>query len=824
MADINFQKIEKKWREKWEKAKAFEVKEDPKKEKYYVLEQFPYPSGSGLHMGHAFIYTIGDIFARTKRMQGFNVLYPMGFDSFGLPAENAAIKAKSHPKKFTEDAIKSFIEHFKRFGNSYDWSRVIETHKPEFYKWDQWIFLKMLEKGLAYRRKAPVNWCPKCNTVLANEQVHSGMCWRHEDTPVEVKHLEQWFLKITDYADELLEGLENEASEWPELIKTLQRNWIGKSYGTEAMFEINGENWPVFTTRVDTIFGVTFTVISAQHPRLMEIVTKEQKKEVEAFLKKVNSVSEKSQEELDKEGVFTGSYAINPMTGEKVPVWAGNFVLADYGSGMVMAVPAHDQRDFEFAKKYGIPLKVVIKPRMFDLNADKMSRAFTDDGTLVNSGEFDGYPNRDAIEDISEALAKKKLGKKTVNYKLRDWLISRQRFWGTPIPIVYCDDCGAVPVPEKDLPVELPEDIKFTDTKNPLVDYKPFVETKCPKCGGAGRRETDTMDTFVNSSWYFLRYCDPENSKKIVNEKKAEYWMPIDMYIGGKEHACMHDIYFRFYTKFLRDIGLLKINEPAKRLFNQGFVYGSDGRKMSKSYGNSVIPGEAADKFGVDAVRLFLVSVASPDKDFNWDDRGVESAMKFLKRVMEKVDSIKIGKSSAKQSHKVNRAIKEITENVEAFKYNFATIRIREVFDSLEGEISKEDLQSITRLISPFCPFVAEEIWEKVGGKGFVSLAEWPVADEKKINPEFEKAEQVTDKTVSDILNIIRLLKEKQDTEIEKVYIYAIPPEIPHFDTGEISRRVGKSVAVFAVNDPKKYDPEGKASKAKPGKPAIFAE
>jgi leucyl-tRNA synthetase len=648
---FDFEKIEKKWQKKWESEKVFEVKENEKKKKFYIAEMYPYPSGSGLHVGHAFNYTLGDINARFKIMNGFNVLHPIGFDSFGLPAENAAIKAKSHPKIFTEEAIAQFIKQQKALGLTYDWSRMVETHKPDYYKWDQWIFLKMFEKGLAYKKTSAVNWCPKCNTVLANEQVHNGKCWRHEDTNVEIKHLEQWFLKITDYADELYEDI-NKLQDWPERIKAMQRNWIGKSNGTEILFEINGEKWPVFTTRPDTIFGVTFMVVSAQHTKLMELVTKEQKKEVENFLKKLKSTSEKDLSDLEKEGVFTGSYAINPMNEEKVPVYAGNFVVADYGAGMVMAVPSHDQRDFDFAKKYKIKMKQVIQPK--NPASLKSEQAYTFDGTLINSGKFNSLDNDEAKEHITKYLESKKLGKKVVNFKLRDWLISRQRFWGTPIPIIYCDECGIVPVPEKDLPVELPEDIKFTSERNPLIGNKEFVEVKCPKCGGKGRRETDTMDTFVNSSWYFLRYCDAKNKKEIFDKNKVKYWMPIDFYIGGAEHACMHLIYFRFYTKFLRDLGLFNFDEPTLHLFNQGMVHGEDGSVMSKSLGNVVDPLDIVKKYSADTLRMFLVSVAAPDKDSSWSNTGIESIHKFLLKFINYSLDVKKGKSSPKLESKLN--------------------------------------------------------------------------------------------------------------------------------------------------------------------------
>jgi leucyl-tRNA synthetase len=818
--ETNFHLIEKKWQEKWEKAKCFEAKEG-KGKKYYVLEQFPYPSGSGLHIGHAFVYTIGDIFARFKRMNGFNVLYPMGYDSLGLPAENAAKKINTHPKDYTEKSIKYFSKQQKALGLSYDWSRVFWTHDPKYYKWDQWIFLKMFEKGLVYQKKSAVNWCNKCDTVLANEQVHNGKCWIHTTTPVEIKHLNQWYFKITDYAEELANF--ETVKEWPDLIKKLQKNWIGKSHGSEIEFEINGEKWPIFTTRADTIYGVTFMVISAQHPRLMELVIPGQKKEVEKFVKKLSSVSQEEIEQLDKEGVFTGSYAINPINNEKIPVYAGNFVVADYGCGMVMAVPAHDERDFQFAKKYKIPIKIVIQPDAYQINAEKMSRAYIADGKLVNSGEFNGWNNREAISEITKFLEKKKKGRAVVNYKLRDWLISRQRYWGTPIPIIHCEKCGVVPVPEKELPVELPYKVKF-GKGNPLETAENWIKTKCPKCNGKGRRETDTMDTFVNSSWYYLRYCDSKNDKKIFDIKKAEYWIPIDMYIGGKEHACMHDIYIRFYTKFLRDLGLIKINEPAIKLFVQGMVHGEDGNKMSKSLGNVIDPLDTIKKYSADALRLFLVSVASPDSDFNWSDKGIQGSFKFVNKLFDYFNRAKTGKSSVRVESKLNKAIKEITLDIENFKYNLAVIKIRGLLDVIEEEkeISKKDLESFLKLISVFCPHLAEEIWWKLGGKEFISLSSWPVCDEKKIDMNLEKQEQAVENLISDIRNILKILENKNEKK-EKIKIFVIPNEMKVYENADkkIEQIFNMKTEILSISEAGKT---GKTIKAKPGKPGILME
>ena len=817
----NFRKIEKKWQKKWEESKIFQVKEG-KKKKFYSLEMYPYPSGSGLHMGHAFNYTIGDVFARMKRMQGFNVLYPMGYDSFGLPAENAAIKNKTHPKKYTEKAIQNFIKQQKGLGLSYDWTRIIMTHKPEYYRWNQFFFLKFLEKGLAYRKKAPVNWCSKCCSVLANEQVHNGRCWIHKDTEIEIKQLEQWFIRTTKYSEELLKNISE--LYWPERIKTMQRNWIGRSEGTEIVFEINGEKWPVFTTRPDTIFGVTFMVVSAQHPRLMELVTREQEKEAERFLKKIRSVSEKELEELEKEGAFTGSYAKNPINGEKIPVYVGNFVFADYGSGMVMGVPAHDQRDFEFAQKYKIPVKSVIQEENSKKDIKNMKEAHTGGGVLINSKEFNGLFNDEAKEHITKALEFKKLGRKTIQYKFRDWLVSRQRYWGTPIPIIYCDSCGVIPVPEKDLPVLLPEKVKF-GKGNPLETNKKFLEAKCPRCGKKGRRETDTMDTFFDSSWYYLRYCDSKNDKQPFDIKKISYWMPVDQYIGGAEHATMHLIYARFFTKALRDIGFLKFDEPFKKLFNQGMLHGPDGFVMSKSRGNVVLPEEVSEKFGIDTARLFLVSIASTDKDIEWSDSGVEGSLKFINKIADYFSNIKFKKIDVRTESKLNKSIKDITENIEKFQYNLASIKIRELFTHLEQGTDKKTAETFLKLLSPFCPHITEELWHSIGNKSFLSIEKWPVADEKKINEKFEKEEKIIEDIINDVNNVANIIKGK-GKNISKLYLYTLPNETEIYEGNlmTIEKRTNLIVKIFPVNDKGKYDPQNKSKKVKPEKPGIYLE
>jgi leucyl-tRNA synthetase len=805
MKGFDFGKIEKKWQNRWEKGKIFNAKKS-KKSKFYVLEMFPYPSGAGLHMGHALNYTIGDIFSRFKRLNDFNVLHPMGYDALGLPAENAAIKAGTHPEKYTNNSIENFMKQQKALGLSYDWSRLINTASPDYYKWDQWIFLKMLEKGLAYQKESAVNWCPKCNTVLANEQVHDGNCWRHGDTAVVVKQLKQWFFKTTEYADELFERIDD--LDWPSRTKAMQKNWIGKSHGTEIDFKIGKDKWPIFTTRPDTLFGVTFMVVSAQHSQLNDLVTDEQKKEVDEFLKKLGSVSEKELGDMEKEGVFTGSYAVNPINDEEVPVYAGNFVLADYGSGMVMAVPAHDQRDFEFAKKYDIEIKQVIGGKI------TKERAHTGGGELINSGEFNGLDSKKAKEEITKFLSKKKYGKKVINFKLRDWGISRQRYWGTPIPIVYCKKCGVVPVPEKDLPVKLPKDVKF-GKGNPLETNKQWLDIDCPKCGDLGRRESDTMDTFVNSSWYFMRYCDPNNDKKIFDSAKTDYWCPVDQYIGGAEHACMHLIYFRFYTKFLRDLGLINFDEPAIKLFHQGMLHGEDGNKMSKSLGNTIDPLDTIAKYGVGAVRMFLVSVATPDKDFNWSEKGIQGSFRTINKIMTSFSSIRIGKDNARILNKLNKSIEGITRDIEGFKYNLAVIKIRQLFDAIdkEDQVSKKTLEKFLIMLSPFCPHITEELWEGLGNKPFICNAKWPEVEKAKIDESFDRDEAAIDQLREDIGHVKKLVNKANAT----VYIYVLPNEV------DIYKDVG-GITLFAVNDPKKHDPEGKAKKAKPGKPAIYLE
>ncbi|HHI04247.1 MAG TPA: leucine--tRNA ligase [Candidatus Woesearchaeota archaeon] len=786
MADFN--KISKKWRARWEEKGIFKVSEDPKKKKFYCLEMYPYPSEK-LHVGHLRNYSIGDALARFKRMKGFNVLYPMGYDAFGMPAENAAIKNNVDPEKWTLDNIKAISEQQKAMGMSYDWSRKIQSCTPDYYKWNQWIFLKFLEKGLAYRKKSSVNWCPSCKTVLANEQVEQGKCWRCKSI-VEQKDLEQWYFKITDYADELLNDLDK-LEDWPERVKTMQRNWIGRSEGVEIDFPIKDSNEKIstFTTRPDTVYGITYMVIAPEHP-IIKKLTKgtEYEDKVNQFIEEVKKeeITERMDDTKDKKGMFIGKYFINPFTKEECPLYIADYALMEYGTGAVMAVPTHDQRDFEFAKKYNLALKVVITPKDKLLKEDEMNEAYIDEGILVNSDQFDGLENKKAIEKISNFIEKNKWGKRTVNYKIRDWLISRQRYWGTPIPIVYCKKCGIVSVPEKDLPVLLPKDVKFGTGGNPLGTSKNFVNTTCPKCGGKAKRETDTMDTFVDSSWYFLRYCSPKYEKAPFDKKAVEYWMNVDQYIGGIEHAILHLLYARFFTKALRDLGLCNIDEPFKRLMTQGMVI-KDGAKMSKSLGNVVDPAGITEKYGPDTARLFILFAALPEKELDWSDEGVKGAFKFLNRFysliednkkkisLNKIDLKNLNSKDKYMLSLMNHLIKDTTENIEQFKFSLAISDIMQfvsqvgkyVNENPKNNVFGELIKNLILLMVPFTPHVCEELWEMIGFKGFVSLAEWPKYDESMIDEKAEGSEKMLDNVRKDIaylLNLIKIEKPKKLT------------------------------------------------------------
>jgi leucyl-tRNA synthetase len=745
---------EEKWQKFWEANKSFKVAEDPSREKYYLLEMFPYPSGR-IHMGHVRNYSIGDVVARFKRMKGYNVLHPMGWDAFGMPAENAAIQNKSHPAVWTYDNIAYMRAQLKKMGFSYDWDRELATCDVEYYKWEQLVFLQMYKKGIAYKKTSYVNWCPKCETVLANEQVEDGCCWRC-DSAVEQKELEQWFFRITDYAEELLDYT-NKLPGWPERVLTMQRNWIGKSIGCEIDFPLEGhlDKIKVFTTRQDTLFGATFMSLAPEHPMALELTTPDNRAQVEAFIAKVQKTekTKRTAEDFEKEGVFTGSYCINPVTNRRMPIYLANFVLTDYGTGAVMAVPTHDQRDFEFARKYGLPLQVVIQPEGENLDPLSMSAAYTEEGVMANSGMFDGLRSSEAKERIADYLEKEGVGKKTVNFRLRDWGVSRQRYWGNPIPMIYCDLCGVVPVPERDLPVVLPKDVKFTgEGGNPLAQVGSFVTTTCPQCGEVARRETDTMDTFVESSWYFLRYCCPDFASGPLDKARTEYWMSVDQYIGGIEHAVLHLLYARFFTKVLRDLGYVDIDEPFINLLTQGMVI-KDGAKMSKSKGNVVDPDALIAKYGADTARLFSLFAAPPEKDLDWSDQGVEGSFRFLNRVWKLVfDTLPFLRGSAildpenlipegkALRRSVHKTIRKVTEDIEErFHFNTAIAAIMELVNTIQAFEPKNDprvapvlteaVESSILMLAPFVPHFAEEVWAELGHAGGIDLAGWPAFD-----------------------------------------------------------------------------------------------
>ena len=756
--------IEKKWQQYWDKSRVFKVGEDGDKEKYYLLEMFPYPSGR-IHMGHVRNYTIGDVVARFLRMTGYNVLHPMGWDAFGMPAENAAIKAGTHPAKWTYDNIDYMRNQLKQLGFSYDWSREFATCDPSYYRWEQLFFLKMYERGLAYRKSSYVNWCSRCQTVLANEQVEGGACWRC-DTAVVQKEMEQWFFKITEYVEELLDYT-YKLPGWPERVLVMQQNWIGKSTGSRLLFPLeSGEgSIAVFTTRADTLFGATFMSMAPEHPMVADLCRgKPEQAAVLDFVERAkrSKRDEREAELLEKEGVFTGSYCINPVTGEKMPIYVANFVLMAYGTGAVMAVPAHDQRDFEFAKKYGLPIKVVIKPAeaQDSPRAEDLTHAFEEDGVLVDSGKFSGMDSDSARKAITEALAKKGLGELTVQYRLRDWGISRQRYWGTPIPIIYCPKCGVVPVPEQDLPVVLPLDVELLENGgSPLPVHKPFYSTTCPKCGAEARRETDTMDTFVESSWYFARYACPDFDKGPLDAKRVRYWMPVDQYIGGIEHAVLHLLYSRFFVKVLRDMGYLEADEPFMNLLTQGMVI-KDGFKMSKSKGNVVDPDQMIKTYGADTVRLFCLFASPPEKDLDWNDQGVEGSFRFLSRVWrlvsENLQALKSAAPYAGGSHlpedlaqlrrKTHQTIKKVTEDIrERFHFNTAIAAIMElvnhlyqVLDSPASDpifwpVVREAVEAVIVTSSPMVPHISEELWKMLGHEKLLLETPWPKWDDKAL-------------------------------------------------------------------------------------------
>jgi len=791
MTDYQPSELEPRWQKEWEKEKLFSASEKPEGKKYYDLVMFPYPSGK-IHMGHVRNYAIGDVIARFKRMQGLSLLHPIGWDAFGMPAENAAIKNQVHPADWTEQCIEQMRVQLKRLGLSYDWDREVNTSHEDYYKWTQWLFLLMYQRGLAYRKKSRVNWCPSCETVLANEQVINDRCWRCDST-VEEKELEQWFFKITAYAGRLLTDIEK-LSGWPDPVKIMQRNWIGKSEGVEIKFKLKhfgtpenkilgsqneigrnrdvqsqeGPDLIIYTTRPDTLFGVTYMVLAPEHPLAIELAkgTPQEK----AVLKYIEKVKHESTHEraisTAKEGVFTGGFAINPANGEEVPIWIADYVLMEYGTGAVMAVPAHDQRDFEFAKQNSLPIKEVIRPsnalptgRHVEHRTQELKEAFVDEGSMINSAEFNGLNSTTAIDSIGNWLVDKKVGEWKINYKLRDWLVSRQRYWGAPIPIIYCDKCGMVPVPEKDLPVKLPRNVELTGKgASPLAKIDEFVKTICPKCGGAARRETDTMDTFNCSSWYYFRYCDPRNENKPFDPEKVKKWMPVDQYIGGIEHAILHLLYSRFFTKVLFDAGWSAVDEPFTNLLTQGMVV-KDGAKMSKSKGNVVDPDYIIEKFGADTARLFILFASPPEKELEWSDQGVEGSYRFLNRVyrlvlesLEPASEPRGSKNpgnrdvqsqvSVKLQRKLHQTIKAVTADIDRFSFNTAIAKLMELTNTFY-EFKGSDIGSLKlevgcllKMLSPFAPHLAEELWHQLGNKESICKEPWPTYDPALVREE----------------------------------------------------------------------------------------
>ena len=797
----NPQTIEGKWQKSWDDTRLFSVKEEPDRKKYYLLEMFPYPSGK-IHMGHVRNYTIGDVVARYMRMRGYNVLHPMGWDAFGMPAENAAIANDSHPARWTYDNIDTMRYQLKRMGFSYDWDREIATCRPEYYRWEQWLFLKMYERGMAYRKESFVNWCDPCQTVLANEQVEAGLCWRC-GKPVRQKKLWQWFFRVTDFAEDLL-VYSDRLPGWPEKVITMQKNWIGKSVGAEIKFPIenpvdNGYEIPVFTTRQDTVFGATFMVLAPEHPLVVKLSRNtDHEKEIDDFIDRMSMQdrSAKTVESFEKEGVFTGAYCINPMTKKRIPIYTANFALMEYGTGAVMSVPAHDQRDFEFAKKYDLDIVVVVNPNDEDLTAENMTEAYTGEGIMVNSGQFNNMENERAKDEIASFIEDHNIGKRTVSFRLRDWGISRQRYWGAPIPMVHCEACGIVPVPENDLPVLLPEDVDLLDGgKSPLPQLKTFTETTCPKCGRQdARRETDTMDTFVESSWYFERYCSPDYNDGMFKRSAVDYWMPVDQYIGGVEHAILHLLYSRYYTRVLKEMGLVDYKEPFTRLLTQGMVcketlacpeHGfllpseiadTDGgrhcdkcgkaiiigriEKMSKSKKNVVDPNVLLEKYGADTTRLFCLFAAPPERDLEWSEQGVDGGFRFLNRVwrffykwiphLEGVqpfdgDAERLDNAAKDLNRKIHETIKRVSKDIEdRFHFNTAISGVMELFNAMstfDPQDQSSDTLAVMRLavdtvillLSPIVPHFSEELWQALGHDQSVLQEKWPTYTESAL-------------------------------------------------------------------------------------------
>lgn len=818
MREYNFKEVEKKWQNEWATENLFKTTDSVDgKENYYVLEMLPYPSGK-LHVGHARNYTIGDVIARYKRMKGFNVLHPMGWDSFGLPAENAAIQNGAHPAIWTKSNIDNMRRQLKMIGLSYDWDREIASYLPEYYRWNQWIFKRMYEMGLVYKKKSTVNWCPDCQTVLANEQVEDGMCWRHSKTPVIQKDLEQWFFKITDYAEELLEGHKELKEGWPEKVLTMQKNWIGKSFGTEINFTVEqtGEKLPVFTTRIDTIFGVTYAVIAPEHPMVEEIIKVNPSIKEAVFNMKNTDLIERTAEGKEKNGIPTGWNVINPVNREAVPLWIGDYVLMNYGTGAVMAVPAHDERDFAFAKKYDLPIKVVINPidketkQEIAIVGEDMQNAFVGTGVMTNSEMFNGTPSKEALNKIAEFVEEKGYGQRTTKYRLKDWGVSRQRYWGTPIPALYCEKCGVVMEKDENLPVLLPTDVEFTGNGNPIETSESFKHAVCPVCGGEARRDADTMDTFVDSSWYFLRYCDPKNTSAPFAKEKANLWSPVDQYIGGIEHAVMHLLYSRFFHKVLRDMGLISTNEPFKRLLTQGMVLGPSYysnaenkflypedvvikgeqafakdtneelvvkmEKMSKSKNNGVDPEVMIDKYGADTTRLFIMFAAPPEKELEWNENGLAGAARFLTKIWRlvlenrdllengEIDYAVLSKEDKAVVRKLHQTIKKVTESIEDnYHFNTSIAATMELINELQDyktnvleagkgtseskKIFGEAMRNVVVMLSVFTPHFCDELWQEMGNTGYLFNQPWPTHVEAlTISDEVEVAVQVNGK------------------------------------------------------------------------------
>ena len=766
---MDFKKIEKKWQKKWEETNLYAYKEDKTKEKLYCLEMFSYPSGAKLHLGHWYNFGVTDTWARFKKMCGYNLFHPMGFDAFGLPAENYAIKTGIHPRISTEKNIATMEQQLKAIGGSWDWRHEVVTCREDYYKWTEWMFLQLYKHGLAYKKEAPVNWCPSCNTVLANEQVVSGECERCGSTVIR-KKMSQWFFKITEYAEELLQDLDK--LDWPEKTKILQRNWIGKSNGAYVDFKVKDheESFTVFTTRADTLFGATYCVLAPEHELVDKITTKEQKEEVEKYQLEAAKQSEieRTSTVKEKTGVFTGAYAINPVNGKEIPIWISDYVLASYGTGAIMAVPAHDERDYDFAKKFGLEIIQVLKGKEEE-NID--DGAMTGDGIHINSGFLDGLNKEEALNKMYDYLEEKGCGKKTTTYKLRDWLVSRQRYWGAPIPIIYCEKCGIVPVPESDLPVVLPDDVEFTpDGESPLKKCESFMKTTCPCCGAPATREADTLDTFVCSSWYFLRYPDNLNDKAPFEKEIVNKMLPVDKYVGGIEHACMHLLYARFFVKALRDMGYLNFDEPFKSLVHQGTILGPDGEKMSKSKGNTVSPDEYVEEYGSDVLRGYLMFGFNYVDGGPWTDDGIKSINKFYNRIVKLVENIdEKEKEIPELEVSLHKTIKAVRTDIEKFQFNTCISRIMEYTNALSkhDKIPRKYIENLILLLAPFAPHITEELWESIGNPYSVYNQSYPEYDEEKTKDESKTIGiQVNGKLRGEV-NVTE--SDTEDSEKEKV-------------------------------------------------------